>query len=646
MAPVPKIATYVVLAFWTLVVLFPLYWVVVTSLKIEIDVDSGPFYIPFVDFQPTLDAWNFMLLHNNTLGPYFNSIVVALASTILAVLIGALAAYALVRIRFQVKVAGDPHLHRAGVRRSSSRWPFSACPGRWRSPSRSVLFFLALSTFVRRFKAAVGNNDIEFWMISNRIMPPIVAVLPIYVMFQQLKLLDTQFALISTYTAVNLPIVVWLTRDFFAGIPIDLEESAEIDGASKFRVFFTIALPLVRSGLAATFLLILILAWNEYLLALFLSNAKAQTMPVLVSAQNTTRGPQWWYMSVLIVIMIAPVIVVADLPAETYRARPAGRRRQGLAAMRVRLDNIHKSFGMVEVVKGLSLEVEDGEFLVLLGASGSGKTTALRMIAGLESVTSGRVLIGDRDVTDVLPKYRDIAMVFQSYALYPHKTVFANIAYPLTVRKHPKAEIEAAVKDVARQVQLEALLDRYPRQLSGGQRQRVALARAIVRRPAAFLMDEPLSNLDAKLRGYMRAELKHMQTQLGTTTIYVTHDQVEAMTLAHRVALLERGMPAAARHAGQHLQCAGQSLRGRLHRLAADEFPRRVNWSTAASPARRAPSARKPVPRNGPRSPESDRKTAGSRRRAKARSRARSMRRSLWAITSSPPAAAARTPSR
>jgi multiple sugar transport system ATP-binding protein len=210
--------------------------------------------------------------------------------------------------------------------------------------------------------------------------------------------------------------------------------------------------------------------------------------------------------------------------------------------MRVRLANIHKSFGPVEVVKGLDLQVEDGEFLVVLGASGSGKTTALRMIAGLESVTSGRILIGDRDVTDVLPKYRDVAMVFQSYALYPHMTVFANIAYPLIVRKRPKAEIQASVSDVARQVQLETLLDRYPRQLSGGQRQRVALARAMIRRPAAFLMDEPLSNLDAKLRGYMRAELKHMQQQLGITTIYVTHDQTEAMTLAHRVALLEKGV--------------------------------------------------------------------------------------------------------
>src|SRR5579872_6887217 len=210
--------------------------------------------------------------------------------------------------------------------------------------------------------------------------------------------------------------------------------------------------------------------------------------------------------------------------------------------MRVRLENIHKSFGAVEVVKGLDLEVEDGEFLVLLGASGSGKTTALRMIAGLEKVSSGSIRIGDRDVTNVLPKYRDVAMVFQSYALYPHMTVFANIAYPLTVRGQPKPEVEAAVKDVARQVQIDMLLDRYPRQLSGGQRQRVALARAMIRRPAAFLMDEPLSNLDAKLRGYMRAELKHMQSELGTTTIYVTHDQVEAMTLAHRVALLERGV--------------------------------------------------------------------------------------------------------
>ncbi|MGH6893562.1 MAG: ABC transporter ATP-binding protein [Dongiaceae bacterium] len=209
--------------------------------------------------------------------------------------------------------------------------------------------------------------------------------------------------------------------------------------------------------------------------------------------------------------------------------------------MTIHLDRISKSFGPLTVLQELTLTVNPGEFLVLLGESGCGKTTALRMIAGLETVSSGRVEINGRDVTDVEPKDRDVAMVFQSYALYPHMTVAQNIGYPMKIRQMPKSEIEARVREVAAQVQLDALLGRFPRQLSGGQRQRVALARAIIRRPAVFLMDEPLSNLDAKLRGHMRAELKHMQHDLGVTTIYVTHDQIEAMTLAHRVALLDRG---------------------------------------------------------------------------------------------------------
>ena len=212
------------------------------------------------------------------------------------------------------------------------------------------------------------------------------------------------------------------------------------------------------------------------------------------------------------------------------------------AGVPVTFDKIAKSFGPVRVLEELALTIAPGEFLVLLGASGSGKTTALRILAGLETASSGRVMIGDRDVTGILPKYRDVSMVFQSYALYPHKTVAENIGFPLKVRKVAQAEQEKAVKDAAAQVQIDQLLDRYPRQLSGGQRQRVALARAMVRRPSVFLMDEPLSNLDAKLRGHMRAELKHMQSTLGITTIYVTHDQIEAMTLAHRVAILEKGV--------------------------------------------------------------------------------------------------------
>jgi multiple sugar transport system ATP-binding protein len=211
-------------------------------------------------------------------------------------------------------------------------------------------------------------------------------------------------------------------------------------------------------------------------------------------------------------------------------------------AMRVKLEKIYKSFGEVEVVKGLNLEIADGEFLVLLGPSGCGKTTALRMVAGLESVTAGRIVIGNRDVTRMLPKYRDIAMVFQSYALYPHMTVAENIGYPLKLRSVPSSERAGNVRAAAGKVHLDDYLDRYPRQLSGGQRQRVALARAIVRRPSLFLMDEPLSNLDAKLRGHMRSELKRLQADLGITTIYVTHDQIEAMTLAHRVAVMNKGV--------------------------------------------------------------------------------------------------------
>jgi len=208
----------------------------------------------------------------------------------------------------------------------------------------------------------------------------------------------------------------------------------------------------------------------------------------------------------------------------------------------VTLKNVTKRWGAITGVDNQSLEIRDREFLVLLGPSGCGKTTTMRMIAGLEDATDGEIRIGDRIVNDDLPKDRDIAMVFQNYGLYPHMTVRENIAYPLKVRKVPKSEWDERIARAASRVQLEDLLDRKPRQLSGGQRQRVALARAIVREPKVFLMDEPLSNLDAKLRVSTRAELKHLQHDLATTTIYVTHDQIEAMTLADRVAVMNFGV--------------------------------------------------------------------------------------------------------
>ena len=209
---------------------------------------------------------------------------------------------------------------------------------------------------------------------------------------------------------------------------------------------------------------------------------------------------------------------------------------------RVVLDHVSKKFDDVAAVDDLSIEVADEEFLVLLGPSGCGKSTALRMIAGLEDPTAGTIVIGDRVVTDVEAKDRDVAMVFQSYALYPHMTVRKNIEFPLRSRKVPAAERDQLVADAAESLGLGALLDRKPAQLSGGQRQRVALARAIVRRPQVFLMDEPLSNLDAKLRVQTRAELVELQRRLKATIVYVTHDQVEAMTMGHRIAVMSNGV--------------------------------------------------------------------------------------------------------
>lgn len=207
----------------------------------------------------------------------------------------------------------------------------------------------------------------------------------------------------------------------------------------------------------------------------------------------------------------------------------------------VTYDHVSKRYGETLAVEDLNIEVEDGEFLVFVGPSGCGKTTSLRMLAGLEQISAGGIFIGDRKVNAVPPKDRDIAMVFQSYALYPHMSVGENMAFGLKLRGMPKAEIENRVKGAAKRLGIDPLLDRKPRELSGGQRQRVAVGRAIVRNPAVFLMDEPLSNLDAKLRVQARAEISKLHMQLQTTFIYVTHDQVEAMTMGSRIAVMKEG---------------------------------------------------------------------------------------------------------
>ena len=320
MHPLAKLGAFALLCGWALVVLLPIYWLFVTSFKTPYQVDKGPFYVPFVDFQPTLDAWRYILveLGNDTLRPYLNTVIVGLSSATIALVLGSFAAYALVRFTY------SPRLGIIGLFVGCLAFSLIAmalgAPVPIALTAALGVFVILAQTIGRRFTRALGNSDIAFWMISQRILPPIAVVIPMYVLFQQIGLLDSLAALVVTYVATNLPIVVWLMRDYFAALPIELEESAAVDGASAYRIVRSIVLPISVPGLVATFLIVLIFAWNEFLIALVLTSANAQTMPLQVAAQNATRGPQWWAMSVLILIMITPVVVMAIL-LERYITR-------------------------------------------------------------------------------------------------------------------------------------------------------------------------------------------------------------------------------------------------------------------------------------------------------------------------------------
>jgi multiple sugar transport system permease protein len=351
MSPAASLLAHGLLVAWSVVVLFPIYWVIITSFKDAAAVNQGPFYVPFLDFEPTLDAWRVqftsdpycdvpsiirqvgLLAYNSfvfilspvvTLQPmepqickmllaFTNSIVISIAATAICIVVGAMAAYALARIEYRPKV-GNVGIFVGLILLVIVATSYAGVPWWLASSVALALFFLLVRTLGKRFVRSLSNGDILFWIISQRILPPIVLVIPIYVMFQAVRLLDTHLALILVYAVANLPIVVWLMRDFFASLPIELEESAQLDGATRFRIFWEIVLPLTRPGLAATTLLTLILNWNEYLFAVFLAYAKVQTMPIMVAAKNAgEKGVLWWEMSAVIVIMIIPVILMAIL---------------------------------------------------------------------------------------------------------------------------------------------------------------------------------------------------------------------------------------------------------------------------------------------------------------------------------------------
>lgn len=320
-SPAWSMFSYLILGIWTLIVLSPLYWLVTTAFKLPVDVASGPKYIPFVDFQPSLHAWHAMLVENGAefvLRPYYNTISIGIVSALAALFIGSCAAYALTRFEYRPK----PALILTFIGCIVLVIVLIALGVAWQIAVASGIaaYILLAQGIGRRFKGTLNNNDIAFWLISQRILPPVTVIVPIYILYQQLGMLDTSPTLMITYCAANLPIVIWFMRDYFLTIPYELEESAFIDGASRYQVLWRIVLPLSAPGLVATFLIVLVFCWNEYVMALFLSGANTQTMPVLVSAQNGVRGPQWWNMSVLVMLMVGPLIFMAMI-LERYIAK-------------------------------------------------------------------------------------------------------------------------------------------------------------------------------------------------------------------------------------------------------------------------------------------------------------------------------------
>ncbi|MCV0424992.1 MAG: sn-glycerol-3-phosphate ABC transporter ATP-binding protein UgpC [Roseibium sp.] len=332
------------------------------------------------------------------------------------------------------------------------------------------------------------------------------------------------------HTAFGMPLAVYLLRNYMVGLPRDIIENAKVDGATDFQIFTRIILPLSFPALASFAIFQFLWTWNDLLVAkVFLIDATGSTtvMTNQIVELLGTRGGNWEILATAAFVSIAvPLFVFFAM--QRYLVR-------GLLAGSVK-------YGQVEVLRNINLEIQEGELIVFVGPSGCGKSTLLRMIAGLEKITGGTLEIDDQVVNDVPPAQRGIAMVFQSYALYPHMTVYDNMAFALRLAHQSKEEIDKAVRSAADTLQLTHLLDRLPKALSGGQRQRVAIGRAIVRDPKVFLFDEPLSNLDAALRVATRIEIAQLKESMPESTmIYVTHDQVEAMTLASRIVVLHGG---------------------------------------------------------------------------------------------------------
>ncbi len=486
--------SYFFLTLFAVFSLVPPIYMLITSLKTsaEISAATNPWWV----FHPSLDYYRELLTSNVYLTFFRNSALVSVLVVIITMLISIPAAFALARMRF------------------------------WGSATLATGVFLTY------------------------LIPDSLLFLPLFKMFALfgditgIHLIGKWYVLVIVYPTLTVPFCTWIMIGYFASIPKELDEAAIIDGASWFQTLTRIFIPVALPGLIAATIFAFTVSWAQFLYPLGVHH---RDRPAGIAGRHRHDAGQGRRLQLGTDHDRRPARRSTSpdhlrLPDGLLHCRPDRRRDKGLISMAdVTLRKVIKRYEDVEAVRGIDLDIADHEFVVLVGPSGCGKSTTLRMIAGLEDITDGDIMIGGDVVNDVPPKDRDIAMVFQNYALYPHMTVAENMSFGLRLKHYPKAEIKTRIDEAARMLDIVELVDRKPKQLSGGQRQRVAMGRAIVRNPKVFLFDEPLSNLDAKLRVQMRIEIKKVHQKVRTTTVYVTHDQVEAMTLADRVVVMNKG---------------------------------------------------------------------------------------------------------
>ena len=482
---------FFVLLILSVLFLVPIIIVIINSFKSRIYISSQPLKLPNAETFVALENYISGVTSSDFFSAFLRSLFITVVSVILIVLFASMAAWYIVRSNSKI--------------------------------TKGIYYMLVFSMIVP-FQMVMYTMT----YVTNRAN------------------LDNVFGITFVYLGFGAGLSVFMLCGFIKSIPLEIEEAAMIDGASPIQAFFTVVFPMLKPTAITVAILNTMWIWNDYLLPYLVLGSDKKTIPVAIqlAMQGAYGSTDYGGFMAMLVLAIVPIIIFYIF-CQKYiiKGVVAGEFKGVFSVASITLNHIVKTFDDgVTVIPDLNLEIKDKEFVIFVGPSGCGKSTTLRMIAGLEDISSGELIIGGKTVNNIPPKDRDIAMVFQSYALYPHMTVYKNMAFALKLRKEPKDVIDKKVRQAAKILELEPYLNRKPKALSGGQRQRVALGRAMVRNPCAFLLDEPLSNLDAKLRTQMRSQIALLHKRLETTFIYVTHDQTEAMTMADRIVVMKDGI--------------------------------------------------------------------------------------------------------